>query len=441
MMTIFFIMTLVAVMMSMSWMALGHDDHADELGAASGIATLDGSILVVEDPANAVATVTASKIVKRDGSADIPVNATVAGNNAIGFTQAQTLINTALVAGQNWKEQLLIAEQLLDGAAGGVLGAELFQIATNPTATDTFIIKNAGLTETYTFIAGASSGFDVQIQGTAALTLTELISRINSQSAQWFAHETSDLGDHFASGEATQGVVYQRTATEEVNRIYGVQTVTTGIKVVEFGTGTQDYRLNSSTELDIPSTDPAVAHFGVSRIFTGLDEEFHDERESNGIYRWDATSQLWQQKDTGAVQGGDSIAVTGATISVNAAVATAEQQYGGLVINRTTDGTGTASADAGFLAMATDNAVLAINTSNQIAPKAGAKLDRMQPPISFTGAEVTYADLDGGGATEAGDWGMTYKTDGSLAYSYIRWQKSANTLAGDFLAVQMSTAS
>jgi len=45
-----------------------HNDHAPALGAVSGIATLNGSSLVVQDPANATTTPTAAKIPVADGS-------------------------------------------------------------------------------------------------------------------------------------------------------------------------------------------------------------------------------------------------------------------------------------------------------------------------------------------------------------------------------------
>jgi len=62
---------------------------------ASGLASLDANSLVVQNPANAVDTATASKIVKRDASGDIAVLSTAtAGNNAIGKTEAGSLATT-----------------------------------------------------------------------------------------------------------------------------------------------------------------------------------------------------------------------------------------------------------------------------------------------------------------------------------------------------------
>ncbi|MGD9730155.1 MAG: hypothetical protein AB7V39_27775, partial [Nitrospiraceae bacterium] len=46
----------------------GGSINVNELGAVNGIATLDGSSLVVQDPANATATPTASKIPLADGA-------------------------------------------------------------------------------------------------------------------------------------------------------------------------------------------------------------------------------------------------------------------------------------------------------------------------------------------------------------------------------------
>src|SRR5437879_3677436 len=61
--------------------------------AASGVPTLDGSSLVVQDPANAVSTATASKIVKRDTNGDVilPVSPSSA-NAAVGRDYVNNLL-------------------------------------------------------------------------------------------------------------------------------------------------------------------------------------------------------------------------------------------------------------------------------------------------------------------------------------------------------------
>jgi hypothetical protein len=69
---------------------------------ASGLASLDANSLVVQNPANAVATATASKIPLRDASGDIAVLSTAtAGNNAIGKTEAGVRISHAWVLWRN----------------------------------------------------------------------------------------------------------------------------------------------------------------------------------------------------------------------------------------------------------------------------------------------------------------------------------------------------
>jgi hypothetical protein len=65
--------------------------NASEKAAASGVASLDGSSLVVQNPANATATPTASKIPIADGSGDLDagwVPDTISHNLAIGSTTA-----------------------------------------------------------------------------------------------------------------------------------------------------------------------------------------------------------------------------------------------------------------------------------------------------------------------------------------------------------------
>lgn len=68
-----------------------------------------------------------------------------------------------------------------------------------------------------------------------------------------------------------------------------------------------------------------------------------------------------------AVSAGDSITLTANGVAVQAATASGAQQYGGLVVNRTSNGTGTAAAGDGYIAVATDNSTLEVNSSNQIA--------------------------------------------------------------------------
>lgn len=98
----------------------------------------------------------------------------------------------------------------------------------------------------------------------------------------------------------------------------------------------------------------------------------------------------------------------GNPLSADVAVAAGAQQYGGIVKDRTSNGTGAASANAGYLAVKTDNSTLNVDASNQLAVKAsgitGTQLN----------ASVAGNGLTGGGgsalAVGAGN-GITVNTD------------------------------
>ena len=291
----------------------GHVDHAPFLAAASGIATLDAGSLVVQDPTNAVSAVTANKIVKRDASADILVNATAAsGNYAIGKTEAQALIDAAVIAGSNWKELLLVKEQLLNGASGGILQALLVYIATLPTANDTFILTDGVTTETFTFKAVEGAAFDVEIvAGDAPATLVKLIAAINDDSTLWSAIATTTLDKYFAGTPAAQAVIYRTATSTNNDRAYGTLTAGDGIKVVGFYTATKlNYEIASGTEASLPAVDPAAKRFGIGRLKASLVEETHSIAEDGATYAWDSDGEAWNQKDISKLTSGDGIDAT-----------------------------------------------------------------------------------------------------------------------------------
>ena len=220
-------------------------------------------------------------------------------------------------ASKTWKELLLVQEQILDGASGGVLQAMPLYIDTNPQANDTFLLKNAGLTETYTFKASESIAFDVLIGGSAAATLTNLIAAINDDSAEWGAVATTGLDEYFAGTPTAQGVIYRLTADDDDDRMYSTVAVTSVIKVVEFATGDQDYEKGSGTESTLPSSDPAAKRFGLFRVYANvLQNETHITAEDNATWTWDSDDDAWQQTDASAIVAGAGLSKSAHTINV-----------------------------------------------------------------------------------------------------------------------------
>jgi len=98
------------------------------------------------------------------------------------------------------------------------------------------------------------------------------------------------------------------------------------------------------------------------------------------------------------LSAGDGIGKSGGTISSDVAVAALAQQYGGIVKDRNSDGTGAAAADAGFLAVKTDNVTLEIDASNQAKIKSVSGLaGTIGTPaqVSATGDTTTISPTDG----------------------------------------------
>jgi hypothetical protein len=225
-------------------------------------------------------------------------------------------IDSIAVQSRAWKEVLLVKEQVLDGASGGVRQAILIALSAQPTANDTFILTDGTTTETFTFKASESAAFDVAIGGSAAATLTNLIQAINDDSTLWLAVGTTGLDPYFASGYATQGVIYRETTSGANDRVYGTLTTATSIKVVAF-TAANDYNTAAGVETNLPSSDPAAKRFGFSRLFAALaTNETHPIAEDVSNYTWDIDDQIWRWTDQSAIVGGAGILRTGSVLDI-----------------------------------------------------------------------------------------------------------------------------
>jgi hypothetical protein len=377
----------------------------------------NGTLLGTES--NAVAekafgtSATGDAIVQRgaSGQVTLPAADPVADTDAAskGYVDAQ------IVSGVTWKELVLAPEQLLNGASGGILQAILATLTANLTAADTFIVSDGATVETWTAVAGAPAAFQFQIGGSASATLTNLVAAINADSTLWSAVETSGLDAYFTGLGDPQLVIY-RTAVPggaANDRVYGTLAGSQGnIRVVEFATGDQDYREQSGSESDLPSGDPAAKRFGFGRAEASINTgDTHRVANDNTASTWDGDDQVWQQTSTsGATSEGDGIDVTGGKVSTDVSTATAEQQFGGLVNTRNADGSGAAAADAGHNAIQTDFGDLAVNASNQLAIKAGSRLDLMVAQSVWESEtspdkSPTLSELNSALGTAAGDIG------------------------------------
>jgi hypothetical protein len=108
----------------------------------------------------------------------------------------------------------------------------------------------------------------------------------------------------------------------------------------------------------------------------------------------------------------------GSKITSDVSTAVGAQQYGGLVKTSTSDGSGAASANAGYLAVQTDNATLEIDASNQVQIKTqGVSSTELGTVVTsgagLTGGAGSALAVDQTGATvsvTAGTWTYTKDT-------------------------------
>lgn len=143
-----------------------------------------------------------------------------------------------------------------------------------------------------------------------------------------------------------------------------------------------------------------------------------------------------QFSGVGALVAGDGIGKTSNTIFSDVAVATAAQQYGGIVKNRTSDGTGAAGADAGFLAVQTDNSDIVISAANAVGIKSGSRLDHLKQFTTYAGAAPTAAEM-AAVLTAQGDFAYFRKASSST-YLCFRGTVTGGDPAADFQGVELS---
>lgn len=206
----------------------------------------------------------------------------------------KSYVDRADIAGRGWREPVLVAAQLTSGGSGGIRSAILAFIRTNPSDGDTFIIKNGSTTETYTFRASPSGGFDVQIGGSAALTMANLVAKIVSASAAWAAVNTVGLGIYFGFYPTNQFVVMRKTTANTADRIYGTLTAPSGISTVKFNNAdAQDYATAAGTEENLPATDPGIKTFGFRRPNPLIEAETHIVVDDLSIQSWDDVDGAW----------------------------------------------------------------------------------------------------------------------------------------------------
>lgn len=386
-----------------------------------------------------------------DGSITLPAGDPPSPTSAA----SRAYVDAQIVTGVTWKELVLACEQLVNDPNGGVSPGILISLVANLTAGDTFVISDGVTVETWTAVAAAPAAFQFQIGGSAAATLTNLIAAINADSTLWSAIEKDSLDPYFASAPATQGVIY-RTAVPAVatdDRVYGtIAGGQAGVRVVAFNGPTQDYRETSGTESDLPAADPAARTFGFSRPSTAVQTgDTHRCAADNAAFTWDGDNAVWQNTDTGTtVTAGDGISVVGGVVSTKHAIpaGTATQQFGALVNDRTSDGTGAALAGQGFNAVKTDNLKIAVDQASNALTLIGI-LGRLRAAFGTWTSDTpsdkspSLAELDtylGNTAGDIGNWGILVESGGpgGRTGTYIAYKKANTGALSDYHLVELS---
>lgn len=395
----------------------------------------------------------ASTIVEReaDGNVTLPATDPTASTHAAN----KGYVDSQIVTGKTWRELVLHPDQLVDDPNGGVAQAIAFAIVVNLGVGDDFTISDGTTAESFVAVAAAPAAFQFQIGGSAAATLTNLVAAINLSSTLWSAVETSTLDPYFAAAPATQAVVH-RTAVPTVtadDRVYGtISNSQSDVRVIEFATGVQDYRKSSGTESDLPMANPAAKRFGFNRPSTvSLPGDTHRCASDNTAFSWDADAAVWQNTDTGTtVSQGDGINVVGGKVSTRIAAPSggSNQQFGAIVNNRTSDGTGAAGVDAGYGAVKTDNATISVDQATNALKVIQSGLPAFKgfgAWTSDTGSDKspTLAEFDtflGGTGPDIGNWGFLVESGGAggKTGTFLAYKKANAGALSDYQAVELS---
>lgn len=260
---------------------------------------------------------------------------------------SKAYVDTSISGGVAWKETLLSALQL-DNTNKAIAQADAFFLINNPVPGDTFIIKDSGTTETWTFQAVAAS-FQPAIGGTALLTMQNLASRINTDSTEWAAQCLTTLQSINVGGVV---VIYRKVPTATVtDRIYGTFAVPADANYVNYGTAS-DYRNNVAAPLH--ASDPIIATFGLSRVLASLTPgEAHIVRAEDNVYLWNEDADAWQ------LSGGATVLATSGPGGATIGQATYDSLKGLLVT-------------AGVTEVKVDSSTVSFNGSGQLQVTGGA---------------------------------------------------------------------
>lgn len=216
--------------------------------------------------------------------------------------------------GKVYRELLLVGEQLISGASGGIAKALPLYLTANPAVADTFSIARGATVETWTFVAARSAPFEISIESSPALTLVNMAADISADSVLVQALSTQNLDRYFAAVPATQVVLVSVDTSSDLFRVFGAVTPLTAIRIRNYALALE-YTPLVGLEQDLPATDTGVQMFGMSRVYADLRQnEAHFDAENSYEYTWSSGDLTWYQ--TGSVTAGAGLRSSGRTIYV-----------------------------------------------------------------------------------------------------------------------------
>jgi len=215
----------------------------------------------------------------------------VATPSSPAHATTKAYVDQLAITGGVVREAVLLTEQLDN--TDGINAAEVVFFNAEPAANDTVVIKNASVTETYTFVSGAEANpFEVSIGGTPATTMTNLAQAINDDSVAWDAkYAANGLDSINANGVV---VVYEQASAsgDSASRIYGTWATQANCQVVQYN-GTVQYTTEKAA-VQLPSSDPAAGRFGFRRQQTALiNGEIHLALEQDVLQSWNDDATAW----------------------------------------------------------------------------------------------------------------------------------------------------
>ena len=278
------------------------------------------------------------------GLPNVPIGASAAASKAYVDAQIAALTGGAGV----WREDLLSAFQL-DNANKAIDQGVAFYWNATPVNGDTFTLTDGTNTETYTY-AAVSSAFNPVTGGTATTAMNNLAANINTNSGFWAVLVVTDLQSINATG-VVMVITRKVPGATVLDRIYGV-TFTSNIgQYVNYG-GQLDYR--SSLVVNLPTTDPGSATFGINRLTAALiPDEAHVVRAEDDIYLWNSDAGMWQ------LSGGSIVTATSGP-------------GGGVVGQATYDSNKGLEVTAGVVGVTVDGSSISFNGFGELQVAGGA---------------------------------------------------------------------